>query len=126
MSINGYHHVGLIVKDMQKSLKFYEEGFGGKIVSSFSVEEGKEIFLVDLGNGAVAELIPRGSGEGETNARWAHIALKTDSLDDDLKKAVSAGARLRSEPRIISVSGTDAKTAFIFGPDDEVIELFQA
>ena len=126
MSINGYHHVGLIVKDMQKSLKFYEEAFGGRIVSGFSIEDGKEIFLVDLGNGAVAELIPRGTGESEMNAHWAHIALKTDSLDEDLEKAVSAGARLRSEPRIISIGGNDAKTAFIFGPDDEVIELFQS
>ena len=50
MQFNGFHHIGLIVDDAERSLKFYTEGLGGKVTFSFPMGgSGKEIYLEDLG-----------------------------------------------------------------------------
>ena len=125
MSIVGYHHIGLFVSDIERSLKFYKEGFGASIKSSFTTADGKEIHLIDLGNNTVIELIPRGSGGEEVNARWVHISLESDDIEGDFKKALKSGAVSRTEPKLISINGLDSKNAFIIGPEGEVIEFFQ-
>ena len=80
MQFNGFHHIGLWVKDIQKSLDFYTQGLGGKVVFSFPMpaDKSKTIYLVDLGNNAVIEIIPKGTGEEEANAHWVHVAVRTD------------------------------------------------
>lgn len=126
MKFNGYHHIGLIVKDAEKSLKFYTEGLGGEITFSFPMgSTGKTIYLVDLGGNAIVEIIPRGSGEDEANAHWAHIALAADNARAAYELAVEAGAVSQSEPRDVLLGTTAVCNAFVTGPDGEVIEFFQ-
>lgn len=126
MQFNGFHHIGLWVKDEQKSLDFYTKGLGGKAVFSFPMgDSGKIIYLVDLGNNAVIEIIPRGNGEEEINAHWAHIAVRTDNPQAAYDLALKAGATSRSAPSDIQLGTMAACNAFVLGPDKEVIELFQ-
>ena len=126
MKFNGYHHIGLSVKDAEKSVDFYTNGLGGKVVHSFSMgNSGKTISLVDLGNNAVLEIIPSGSGENEANGRWAHIAVRTDDARAAYDMAIKAGAVSRTEPKNVKLGSLDACIAFVFGPDREVIEFFQ-
>ncbi len=80
MKFDGFHHIGLIVKDVDKSLAFYRDGLGGKVVHSFPASRGGTIWLVDLGGNAVVEIIPGGGDAAESNARWAHIAVRTDDV----------------------------------------------
>ena len=127
MEFNGYHHVGLFVKDAQKSLDFYTRGLGGKTVFSFPMAGSDRIInLVDLGNNAVLEIIPRGSGEEELNAHWAHLAIRTDDAKAAYEMAIKAGAVSRSEPRESMLGTMAVCNAFVYGPDREVIEFFQA
>ena len=127
MTFNGYHHIGLLVRDMEASLRFYTEGLGGTETFSFPMgDTGKLIRMVDLGGNAVIELIPRGVEEAESNARWAHIALRTDDAGAAYAKAMEAGAVSRAEPKDVRLGGTmPASNAFVLGPDGEVIELFE-
>ena len=126
MQFNGYHHVGLLVKDAQKSLDFYTKGLGGKVVFSFPMgDSGKTINLVDLGGNAVIELIPRGNGEEESNAHWAHLAIRTDDAKAAYDKAIKAGAVSRSEPKENKLGSMTVSNPFVYGPDREVIEFFQ-
>ena len=126
MKFNGYHHIGLYVKDWEKSLKFYTEGLGGKVTFSFPMgDSGKTIYLVDLGGHAVVELIPRGNGEAEVNAHWAHIAVETDDARAAYHMAISAGAAKQSEPQDMMLGTMAVCNAFVTGPDGEVIEFFQ-
>ncbi|MDR1060193.1 MAG: VOC family protein, partial [Clostridiales bacterium] len=93
MGFNGYHHIGLVVDDAEKSLKFYAEGLGGKLTFSFPMgDTGKTISLVDLGGSAVVEIIPRGNEGPEASARWAHIAVATDDARRAYALALEAGA----------------------------------
>ena len=126
MKFNGYHHIGLVVKDADRSLEFYTEGLGGEITFSFPMgDTGKTIYLVDLGGNAVIEIIPRGNGEGEVNAHWAHIALAADDARAAYAHAIQAGATVRSEPREAMLGTMAMCNAFVTGPDGEVIEFFQ-
>lgn len=126
MKFNGYHHIGLIARDAERSLQFYTEGLGGKITFSFPMgDTGKTIHLVDLGGNAVVEIIPRGSGENESNAHWAHIAVATDDARAAYALALEAGAVTQSEPRDALLGTMAVCNAFVTGPDGEVIEFFQ-
>ena len=126
MSFSGYHHVGLSVKDAQKSVDFYTKGLGGKVTFSFPMSDsGKTIYLVDLGGNAVIEIIPRGEGKEEENAHWAHIAVRTDNAKAAYDAAIKAGAVNRTEPKEVQLGTMPACIAFVLGPDKEVIEFFQ-
>jgi lactoylglutathione lyase len=126
MQFNGFHHIGLFVKDAQKSFDFYTQGLGAKVTFSFPMADSdKTIYLVDLGSNAVIEIIPRGNGEEESNAHWAHVAVRTDDARAAYDKAVKAGAVSRSEPNEVKLGTMAVCNAFVYGPDREVIEFFQ-
>ena len=128
MRFNGYHHIGLIVDDAEKSLKFYTEGLGGTLTLSFPFSMGgtsKTIHLVDLGGNAVVEIIPRGNEGPEANARWAHIAVNADDAREAYALALKAGALVHTEPADVSLGTLAACIAFVTGPDGETIEFFQ-
>ncbi len=126
MKFNGYHHIGLASADVDKSLKFYTKGLGGKVTFSFPMgDTGKEIYLVDLGGNSVVEIIPIGNGETESNPNWVHIALDTDNAREAFQSAVEAGAAVRSEPQDMMLGTMAVCNAFVFGPDGEVIEFFE-
>ena len=127
MKFNGYHHIGLLAKDAQKSLDFYTKGLGGTMTFSFPMpsDTSKTIYLVDLGGNAVVEIIPRGNGEEELNAHWAHIALRTEDTRAAYDMAIKAGAISRDEPKELKLGTMSVCISFVFGPDREVIEFFQ-
>jgi lactoylglutathione lyase len=126
MRIDGYHHIGLWVKDSQRSFDFYTRGLGGRVVHSFPMaDSGKTIYLVDLGNNAVVEIIPRGNGEEEAGAHWAHVAIRTDDTRAAYDLALKAGAVSRTPPQDVNLGTMAACNAFVLGPDREVIEFFQ-
>lgn len=125
MTVHGYHHIGLFTADAKRSLKFYTEGLGGKEVHHFT-KSGTDmtIYLVDLGGNAVVEIVPRGTGEPEANARWAHIALAVDDVWEACEQAVAAGAKMQDEPARKMLGTMCVSNAFVIGPDGEKIEFF--
>ncbi|GHV94992.1 hypothetical protein AGMMS50293_13120 [Spirochaetia bacterium] len=127
MQINGFHHIGLWVQDSEKSRDFYIKGLGGKLVHSFPRLDApdKIIYLVDLGNNAVVEIIPRGNGGEEANSRWVHIAIRTDDTQAAYDMAIKAGAESRTKPQDINLGTMAVRNAFVLGPDREAIEFLQ-
>ena len=125
MKIDGYHHIGLYVKDAEKSLEFYKK-LGGTETFSFKMgNSGKTIYLVDVGGHAVVEIIPNGYDGDEANARFVHIALETDDAKAAYELALNAGAESRSVPSDAQLGTMSVRTAFVYGPDKEVIEFFE-
>ena len=127
MQFNGFHHIGLLVTDAERSLEFYTKGLGGKECFRFPMTDnsGKTIYMVDMGNNAVIEIIPRGVEEEENNARWAHIALRTEDSKKAYDRALESGAESRMEPKEVKLGTMEACISFVYGPDREVIEFFQ-
>ena len=126
MSFNGFHHIGLASANGEKSLDFYTNVLGGKEILRFPMgNSGKHIYMVDLGNNAVVEIIPNGNEETEANPRWIHIALRCDDAKAAYEAAIKGGAVSRSEPREMDVGVMKMCIAFVYGPDKEVVEFFQ-
>ena len=126
MKISGYHHIGLPVNDMEKSLRFYREGLGGELICEFPTgDSGAIVYMVDLGDNAVVELLPGGTGCEETNAHWAHAALTVDDARCAYRRALDAGAKSKIEPKDVRLGSMDVTIAFVYGPDGEVLEFFQ-
>jgi lactoylglutathione lyase len=88
-------------------------------------DSGQKIYLVDIGGHAVVELIPKGVDEDEVNARYAHIALETGDAKAAYDLAINSGAAPRSAPNETSLGTMKVCTAFVYGPDKEVIEFFE-
>jgi catechol 2,3-dioxygenase-like lactoylglutathione lyase family enzyme len=124
MNIRGLHHVGIYVTDPARSLEFYVDKLGGKVVHSFPIGPDKSNTLVDLGNGAVIELIPVGEGSANPAAGWAHIALEVEDSQAWHDRAIAAGAKTWMPPTEMDI-GFKVRLAYVHGPDNEIIEFYQ-
>jgi len=86
-------------------------------------DSGKIIYLVDMGENSVVELVPRQFEDDEANPRWGHICLLTDDVQSAYDFALKLGALPRVEPRTSIIGEGQYKHCFVFGPDSEVIEF---
>ena len=121
----GYHHIGLAVPNTARSLSFYE-AIGGREVYRFPIGD-QFAYLVDLGGGAVIEILPFGQGGEEKEARFAHIALNCKDVYAAYDLLLKAGATVKSEIREGALMGEPPMpmtNCFLYGPDGEQIELF--
>ena len=123
----GIHHVALRVKNFDKSLEFYSTGLGMKRVHEWG-EQGSRAAMLDTGGGEMVEIFEGRPEPADPEGSFLHIALRTDDCDAAFKAAVDAGAKVRSEPKDVDIPSDPAykvRIAFFFGPDGEVLELFQ-
>ena len=69
------NHIGIYVKDLEKSLAFYDDVFGFKVINSFTSGEAK-MSMIDIGGG-VLELVQRpGSPTTPPDGNWSHMAIR--------------------------------------------------
>ena len=123
------HHIGIVVKNFDDTLKVYTKLLGkapessgalpgGKIrVANYRVGETALEFLEGGAGGPFADFISQ-RGEG-----LHHIAVEVDDIVAELKKITASGIKGDKEPR----QGPDGKIAFV-GPDGAhgvTIELVQ-
>ena len=122
MLVKGIHHIGLYVKNMEKSVAFYTETLGGKVIDTFPMgNTGKDINMVELTPGNIVELLPLLKDETSTNLPWAHIALLTDDIHALQEKILAGGGTADGE-----IKEKDSMFhSFFLGPEGESIELYQ-
>jgi len=123
--IKKIEHIGVKVKNMDVSVRFYTEVLGMKLVGRERLADGVELaFLAMPGTENVQiELIGRGHDGLPDDAKVHHIAFTVSDIEAELDKLRARGVRLIDEtPRTI-LNGV--KIAFFFGPDGERLELFQ-
>lgn len=134
------HHYGVTVSDMDEALAFYrdtlgmdvdaEVSFASEEFSRFVGVEGVDVDIVFLDAGGCAvELLeyndpPGGdANEGVSNndVGAAHFCLEVDDIDgiyDDLSDEVE----FVSPPETLE---TGAQVAYMYDPDDNIVELFE-
>jgi methylmalonyl-CoA/ethylmalonyl-CoA epimerase len=111
-------HIGIAVKDLDETLKFYEDVLGIKAQGNEVIEEQKvrvaflpigdtEIELLESTeeNGPVSKFIEK-KGEG-----IQHIAYKVDDIDKAIEEMKSKGIRMIDEKPRYGAGG--AKIAFL-------------
>jgi catechol 2,3-dioxygenase-like lactoylglutathione lyase family enzyme len=116
--MNHIHHVHIFASDLNKSIKFYEDAFDGKIVLDVELAGARNVFM-RVGNGRMHfyDQPPRFSGRGSIH----HFGIQTDDIEGVINKLKSMGV-------VFKKNITDAgfwKYIMIPAPDDILIELFE-
>ncbi len=111
------HHTHLMASDIDETIRFWAEGFGGEVVFDREFAGARNVFMT-VGKGRIHlyDQTPKVSGQAVVH----HLGVQTDEIE-------TVVARLRS----MDISVTDIRTepdasyAMAGGPDDLLVEIFQ-
>ena len=125
----GIHHVTIRTRDLEASLRLYQEVMGMQLVAEFGPQE-RRVMLLDMGDGSHIELIAPTAdspavGSLAVNDPLAHLAIATADAAASLEPVRQAGYEVTMEPKAVTLGSLEATVAFFRGPNGEVIEFFQ-
>lgn len=116
--VNKVDHIGIAVKNLEETLKFYEDTLGIKCVSKEEVKDQKvKVAFLPIGDtevellestekdGPIAKYIDK-KGEG-----IQHIAYRVDNIENAIKECKEKGIRMIDEEPRYGAGG--AKIAFL-------------
>lgn len=125
--INGISHVAFVVKDMEKTVSFYENTLGFKKAFDIPKPENGEPWIVYLygGNGQFIELFYGGKEEIPykfENIGFFHMCVAVDDIQEAWKKVLETGAPQDDAPK----QGADYNwQCWTHDPDGMKIEIMQ-
>ncbi len=115
-------HIGIAVKDLQRSLDFYSSLFSCKYSGKIEMEH-VEILYLEAGNMTLELLKYAEDSTPRETGIFDHIAFQVNNMEEHLMRLKAAGIQLLfKEPR--SIPGGKI-IMFCLGPDGERIELVQ-
>jgi catechol 2,3-dioxygenase-like lactoylglutathione lyase family enzyme len=142
--IQGIRHVGLVVTDIERSVRFYLDILGLKLVNRL-IEEGHYIdTVVDINNvkltwaklqchdGSIIELIQYLSHPDVSNINasypsnrhgCSHVALTVDDIKNIYERIIDAGCMCNSQPQC-SPDGK-VKVMYCHDPDGIILEIVE-
>ena len=109
-------HVGIYVKDLERSMKFYSELFGFPEHSKVNLGTTKIAFL-DMG-GSLLEIVQRAEPPEAPSGSWSHLAYTTDDFDDMVSRLREKGLELRE-----MTLGDGSRIVFFKDPDGHDVEI---
>ena|SRR5690554_313609 len=123
--IKKFEHIGVMVKDLDVSIKFYTEVLGMKLVDRIQVNEELELGFISFpGSDEVQiELINRGHDEKSSEGKVDHIAFTVSDIEAEAERLKKLDVRLIDEAPREFLEGI--KIFFFYGPDGERLEFFQ-
>lgn len=124
MAIEKIDHIGVMVKDLEASISFYQDILGLDVIHRFlptptievarmGYEPHKEV-IIELMQGS-KENLPK---EGIVN----HIGFKVSEIEEEVKRLKEKNVHFTMED-IYDLDGL--KFIFFEGPDGELLELYQ-
>jgi len=137
----GYRHTGIITRDINKSLYFYKNILGLRLIQDFTDSsdyineitglKGAIVHFIKLKclDGSVLELLEYPSHQTESikssiiNVGICHIALRVNNANDAYKKLVDEKIKVISKS-VLSSEGI-AKVFFCLDPDGVRVEIVE-
>lgn len=125
-----FEHVGMTVSNIDRSLAFYVDLLGLKLVVRRPARDGHEICFLDAG-GAMLEIIGQTTGALEAEdvamgrAGLRHLTFRFDNLEEIYAQLKSAGVEIVEAPRDADNRDIVRKLAFCRDPDGIMIELVE-
>ncbi|PMC39232.1 glyoxalase [Bacillus sp. UMB0899] len=124
MAVLGFEHVGIQIADIDRSITFYQEVVGLKLLDRFIHTDGKmKLAFLGVDNQIIVELIEGYNPNLPDEGKVHHIAFKVDNIEDEKKRLQNANVEWIFED--ITVLPNGAKYIFFRGPDKEWIEFFE-
>jgi catechol 2,3-dioxygenase-like lactoylglutathione lyase family enzyme len=142
MKVRGIDHVGVVVADLERSLRFYRDLLGIRVLQVVDDDSDQLreitgwsdqrvlIADLDLGDGRLLELIERPQAdprpEGDTGM---HVAIVVDDIEAVWTRLTEAGVPTRSRPVTLHDAGprwNGVAVAYVSDPDGVTVELVQA
>jgi glyoxylase I family protein len=144
MAIQRLTHVGICIRDLERSLRFYRDGLGFTQLSDLRIAGEPTSTLLQLPevdlhacylerDGTRIELlyyaVPGAVGPSEPRAMnqlgITHLSFRVADLPAVLERLRAAGARILHRSRI-DLPAFEAAAVFVTDPDGTLIELVQA
>ena len=112
------HHVHIFASDINRSIKFYEEFFGGKVILDSELAGARNVFM-KIGHGRLHfyDQPPKNPGRGSIH----HFGIQTDTIEEVVDQLRSGGVILRKGITDLGFW----KYVMVPAPDEILIELFQ-
>ncbi|MFC4811016.1 VOC family protein [Paenibacillus sp. GCM10023250] len=127
MAVRKLEHVGIMVTDMDKSIRFYTEVVGLKYLYSLTHSNGVILmaFLTGSdGEQTEIELIQNYPGQLASEGRTHHVAFTVDDIEVEFARLNALeGVTVRDAE--ITTLPNGARYFFFDGPDGEFLEMFQ-
>lgn len=120
--ILGLSHIGLHVRDLERSKKFYTELLGFAVACTVPLENGTVLCFLRNGDCEI-ELIAKPDYAPRQDGHFEHLCLKTADLDAAIAHLYAHGIQIEGAPRSIPNVYHGVRLAFFRGPDGELLEL---
>jgi len=115
-----FYHLTFRVRDVKKSIQFYEEFCGLKILRQFAFGDGEVVFLADQEGATQIELVYFPEGV-KIETKGLTVCFQTEKLDDLLKLAQEKGLN----PSDIRNPDPANRYFYVYDPDGVSIEFKQ-
>jgi lactoylglutathione lyase len=117
-------HVGIMVKDMDESLAFYQNILGLELRNREWLNETVELAFLFFPEQPSVEVELVYGGPVENEGIVNHLAFTVENIEAELKRLKEAGVKIVDEEPQIILNGT-VKIAFFQGPNGEKLELVE-
>ena len=129
-----FHHLGVAVESIQKSLKIYEDLFGYRLVSGPFSDPIQRVSVCFLGRGSsndisieLVEPLDEQSPIQKTLAKGGgayHVCYEVDDLDGTLKNVADMGCIVVRSPAPAVAFG-NRRIAWFYTPTRQLIEIVE-
>ncbi len=117
-------HIGLVVSDLEKSVDFYTNMLGFRVIRYQNLYPYNAAFIWTGDGEPIVELMqPMPNAKGAASIGFGHLGLFVENVDDLYEKTIAAGHTWRGEPRR---PGPGAPyMGFIKDPDGNNVEIME-
>lgn len=126
MAVKKLEHVGIMVKDLEKSIAFYRDVIGLKLRGTL-VHTDPSITLAFLSfpgaQETEIELIHGYNDQLPAEGKVHHLAFAVDQLEPEIERLRALGVTFIDEE--ITTLPNGSRYIFFHGPDGEWLELFE-
>jgi lactoylglutathione lyase len=124
MAVKKFEHVGIQVKDIETSKKFYQEVVGLELLSEMTHTNGTmKLAFLGLNDSVIVELIEGYNPNLPAEGKVHHVAFTVEGIEQEKERLQSLGISLVWED--ITTLPNGAKYLFFLGPDGEWIEFYE-
>ena len=122
--ITEFNHVGILVSNMDKTVEFYSEYLGGKVINEALIPSSNTKCVYLQISGGTLEFLCRGNQADPSNVLgFSHLAFMVDNLDQTYEEFTSAGLDFAVKPK---AAGTGrGRLAFLPDPNGVRLEIIE-